>query len=115
MFFFFSSRRRHTRLTCDWSSDVCSSDLPRGRRKLLAGALSVLIVAGVFGLAFPRIATYGQEWRTVTAMTWPGIVLMATAAAGSLAATAVMIRTFLPGLRLHQAAAVSFSSSAVAK
>src|SRR6266571_7630893 len=23
--FFFSSRRRHTRLTCDWSSDVCSS------------------------------------------------------------------------------------------
>src|SRR6266480_6531474 len=27
VFFFFSSRRRHTRLTCDWSSDVCSSDL----------------------------------------------------------------------------------------
>src|SRR5690242_3146655 len=26
-FFFFSSRRRHTRLTCGWSSDVCSSDL----------------------------------------------------------------------------------------
>src|SRR5690242_11417183 len=25
--FFFSSRRRHTSLTCDWSSDVCSSDL----------------------------------------------------------------------------------------
>src|SRR6266571_8240313 len=25
-FFFFSSRRRHTILTCDWSSDVCSSD-----------------------------------------------------------------------------------------
>src|SRR6266480_7346571 len=29
-FFFFSSRRRHTRLTCDWSSDVCSSDLDAG-------------------------------------------------------------------------------------
>src|SRR5438034_9268115 len=27
--FFFSSRRRHTRSLCDWSSDVCSSDLPR--------------------------------------------------------------------------------------
>src|SRR6266536_4984475 len=27
MFFFFSSRRRHTRSTRDWSSDVCSSDL----------------------------------------------------------------------------------------
>src|SRR5882762_7914053 len=28
-FFFFSSRRRHTRFKCDWSSDVCSSDLFR--------------------------------------------------------------------------------------
>src|SRR5262245_64237393 len=27
-FFFFSSRRRHTRCLSDWSSDVCSSDLP---------------------------------------------------------------------------------------
>src|SRR6266513_3067893 len=29
--FFFSSRRRHTRSKRDWSSDVCSSDLPRPR------------------------------------------------------------------------------------
>src|SRR5256886_17149939 len=28
IFFFFSSRRRHTRFDCDWSSDVCSTDLP---------------------------------------------------------------------------------------
>src|SRR5260221_1621233 len=27
--FFFSSRRRHTSSLCDWSSDVCSSDLPQ--------------------------------------------------------------------------------------
>src|SRR2546430_8608168 len=27
LMFFFSSRRRHTRFDCDWSSDVCSSDL----------------------------------------------------------------------------------------
>src|SRR4029077_20679285 len=27
---FFSSRRRHTRFKCDWSSDVCSSDLLNG-------------------------------------------------------------------------------------
>src|SRR6478735_9772138 len=30
MNFFFSSRRRHTILQGDWSSDVCSSDLPEG-------------------------------------------------------------------------------------
>src|SRR6266513_3380648 len=45
IFFFFSSRRRHTRSKRDWSSDVCSSDLDRqivvdrpdriGRRKIL--------------------------------------------------------------------------------
>src|SRR5690606_40711230 len=28
--FFFSSRRRHTRFSRDWSSDVCSSDLNEG-------------------------------------------------------------------------------------
>src|SRR5439155_7385932 len=31
IFFFFSSRRRHTRWPRDWSSDVCSSDLSHGR------------------------------------------------------------------------------------
>src|SRR5215467_7000115 len=34
IFFFFSSRRRHTRLQGDWSSDVCSSDLPRTRGEI---------------------------------------------------------------------------------
>ena len=85
----------------------------RGRR-FLFGALSVLTVAGVFGFALPRISSYGQEWHSITAMTWPGIVLVTIATAGSLAATWVMIRAFLPRLRLHQAAAVSLSSSAVA-
>src|SRR5207247_7490903 len=35
LFFFFSSRRRHTRSTRDWSSDVCSSDLFRLNEDLL--------------------------------------------------------------------------------
>src|SRR5690606_39704835 len=34
--FFFSSRRRHTRFSRDWSSDVCSSDLLANRRSPLA-------------------------------------------------------------------------------
>src|SRR2546430_15645903 len=33
--FFFSSRRRHTRFDCDWSSDVCSSDLPANAKDLV--------------------------------------------------------------------------------
>src|SRR6266496_802356 len=39
MLFFFSSRRRHTRSLRDWSSDVCSSDLPGG-----AGGVAMRIV-----------------------------------------------------------------------
>ena len=36
-FFFFSSRKRHTRLQGDWSSDVCSSDLaPAGKNTKLS-------------------------------------------------------------------------------
>src|SRR2546430_12572846 len=44
----FSSRRRHTSFDCDWSSDVCSSDLGKGgyqavlRRQLREGVLQLL-------------------------------------------------------------------------
>src|SRR5438067_10366901 len=44
-FFFFSSRRRHTRSKRDWSSDVCSSDLTaevRERRRAVQAALAEL-------------------------------------------------------------------------
>src|SRR5690606_39800437 len=37
--FFFSSRRRHTRFSRDWSSDVCSSDLMDPRVENLIGSL----------------------------------------------------------------------------
>src|SRR5262245_62421796 len=40
-FFFFSSRRRHTRCLSDWSSDVCSSDLLNGDRD--SGLLELLL------------------------------------------------------------------------
>src|SRR5690242_21350963 len=42
--FYFSRGRRHTRLTCDWSSDVCSSDLLEERvgRQVLQAAQALL-------------------------------------------------------------------------
>src|SRR6266480_5813507 len=50
---FFSSRRRHTSVTCDWSSDVCSSDLGAGLMHLyelpLAFALTGLALYTVLG------------------------------------------------------------------
>src|SRR6266853_3306743 len=44
-FFFFSSRRRHTRFDCDWSSDVCSSDLDRFRHGARADHESEAVLA----------------------------------------------------------------------
>src|SRR5688572_32629920 len=45
-FFFFSSRRWHTRFDCDWSSDVCSSDL---KRKIGVGVVVVKIAGRLLG------------------------------------------------------------------
>src|SRR2546429_2313713 len=43
--FFFSSRRRHTRCSRDWSSDVCSSDLTPGARDV-GGKVSLRLTRG---------------------------------------------------------------------
>src|SRR5438132_7909474 len=45
--FFFSSRRRHTRSLCDWSSDVCSSDL-KFARMYLDRSVELFDKAGLF-------------------------------------------------------------------
>src|SRR3989454_4517430 len=42
-YFFFSSRRRHTRLQGDWSSDVCSSDLPSPAARAARGSEEVRV------------------------------------------------------------------------
>src|SRR6266487_6207102 len=47
VFFFFSSRRRHTRWTGDWSSDVCSSDLATGCGTPRPAALCPSSLAGM--------------------------------------------------------------------
>src|SRR5260221_4195055 len=54
LFFFFSSRRRHTRSLCDWSSDVCSSDLS-SRMSRPVRLLLFFLGAAVFGYLVARI------------------------------------------------------------
>src|SRR3712207_7828389 len=53
MFFFFSSRRRHTRYWRDWSSDVCSSDL--------IGQAAVTVVFAVGKSALIAVVSTGDE------------------------------------------------------
>src|SRR5262249_58622302 len=51
LFFVFSSRRRHTRLVSDWSSDVCSSDL----RSTFGGCRPANVDLGVAALCPPKL------------------------------------------------------------
>src|SRR5256886_3171705 len=53
---FFSSRRRHTSFDCDWSSDVCSSDLLYHARAPLAYALVGQTRDDAAGEAFDKVA-----------------------------------------------------------
>src|SRR2546422_6747869 len=56
-FFFFSSRRRHTRCSRDWSSDVCSSDLLRPFSHL-PGASCVIPWSSYKVQAFPALLIF---------------------------------------------------------
>src|SRR5882762_1135327 len=64
VFFFFSSRRRHTRFKCDWSSDVCSSDLagrPRTACQYQGGAKREMIVRAAYFGNTRRFVSYPLE------------------------------------------------------
>src|SRR2546426_6155822 len=69
IFFFFSSRRRHTRLQGDWSSDVCSSDLTMSKTSSLFfhfDSWRVNVAPGFYVPAFIYIEdanSYGQSGR----------------------------------------------------
>src|SRR2546430_8697796 len=67
VFFFFSSRRRHTRFDCDWSSDVCSSDLglARSYAALFAARAAVGIGEAAYGTISPALLAdyYPRERR----------------------------------------------------
>src|SRR2546427_10264957 len=72
VFFFFSSRRRHTRFDCDWSSDVCSSDLLRYLLDRFGGNLELALAAYHAGETrvsresrIPRISETQQYVRKV--------------------------------------------------
>src|SRR2546430_4642453 len=73
VFFFFSSRRRHTRFDCDWSSDVCSSDL-HGSQPEIGNSKSRTELSSSFTAAKDMTAqVLGEGARPFTAETESGI------------------------------------------
>src|SRR2546430_6663346 len=63
--FFFSSRRRHTRFDCDWSSDVCSSDLLYAAFWQAQRKPWQLMSGGVGGGIF-KSSDGGENWTELT-------------------------------------------------
>src|SRR6267142_3631703 len=78
VFFFFSSRRRHTRLTCDWSSDVCSSDL------YYAGVNLVI-------LAVALLMPWHPAWSAVTCAILIGGYVVCSLLAGPIADSRIFV------------------------
>src|SRR5256885_7004592 len=79
VFFFFSSRRRHTRLQGDWSSDVCSSDLLEGLGGGATGAADLLTWGAVRSPMAARFGVFiGPRRRLV-----PSSILLTDAAVRS--------------------------------
>src|SRR2546430_10215949 len=79
--FFLSGRRRHTRFDCDWSSDVCSSDLSPASSAIfaIASAVSGVAEAGLRTTVQPaaragailRVTIVAGKFHGVTAATGP--------------------------------------------
>src|SRR5688572_21949084 len=97
-FFFFSSRRRHTRFDCDWSSDVCSSDLRIDR------ALCHVRCVGVgpqpaqvrFSIGQPRHGTRGRQ--------------ICRGSASALSPSGAARRLLLAALALHCGGAIALTA-----
>ena len=87
---------------------------PRRAREILRTVVSMAVVAAIFGFALPRFASYRSVWASMEAMTWGQALLVAAAAAASMASYWFMICAVLPAVRLRQAAAVNLASNAVA-
>ena len=86
----------------------------RPGRELFRTAASVALVAAIFGFALPHFASYRSVWASLNAMTSAQALLIAVAAAASMASTWIMICSILPSIRLREAAVVNLGSNAVA-
>src|SRR5438132_9250470 len=66
--FFFSSRRRHTRSLCDWSSDVCSSDLENASHPARRAQVdhTYMRAARRMRRILPSLADIGEETRAAS-------------------------------------------------
>ena len=86
----------------------------RRLRHRLTQALAIVVILAVFGLIFPRIASYSAAWDVVRSMTANWILVLIGLTVANLIVQWWFITTCLPGLSMPRAAAMNLSSTAVA-
>ncbi len=85
----------------------------RGRRRLL-DALSLVLVAAIFGLVLPRIASYREVGEVLGGLGWATLLGLVAIAVWNLVTYWLVTVAILPALRLREAGVASLGSTAVA-
>jgi len=89
----------------------------RGRRRrvirVIQTALSAIVMVAIFGLILPRIASYADVWKTITALTWIEMNSLIAATVFNLFTYWWQMQAAMPGLTLGQAAVSSQTSTTV--
>lgn len=76
-------------------------------------AVSIVVVALIFGFLFPRVADYGEVWDTIRAMTWMEIASLLAIAGWNLVSYWPLLTAVQPELRLPEAAVANLASTAI--
>ena len=104
-------------------SETTKADRPGGtggdarshtRRRLISGAVSLVVVVAIFAFAIPQIADYGEVWKTVTTLTPLEFWSLVAAMIFNLFTYWLANMAALPGLRLGQAAVLTQTTTSIA-
>ena len=84
------------------------------RSQIIQGVISLVVVVAIFWFVLPKVADFGEVWRTIKAMTGLEIGVLACFAAFNLWTYLPMNMSVLPGLRMKEAFVANNASTAVA-
>lgn len=95
------------------TEDAAAAARRKRMRHRLTQALAVVVILAVFGLIFPRMASYSAAWDVVRSLTANWILVLIGVTVLNLVANWWFITACLPGLGMPRAAAMNLSSTAV--
>lgn len=91
------------------------SQLASNRRpRVLRVALSIMVIAGIWLYGLPRVASMGEAWREITAMSWLEIGVLLLAGAWNIGGYWLVMIASLPGSNVWQSMKVNGASTAIA-